>query len=172
MGKKQSGRREHLYLFSACVIITSILICGCAHLYEGVVTSPDFKEANDFFRRGNYKASLLKYEQIVAKYPLVGDRALFDMGLIYAYTKNPQKDYQKSLECFQKVIKDYPESMYRQNSDVMVSLIDEVISKDKRIITQRKQIDKLEQQVEEFGKKIELMKEVDMTLKQKKKPVP
>lgn len=172
MGKKQSGRREHLYLFSACMIIASILLCGCAHLYEGIVTRPDFEEANDFLKRGNYHASLVKYEQIIVNHPLAGDRALFEMGVIYVYARNPQKDYQKSLECFQKLIKDYPESKYRQNSDVMVSLIDEVISKDKRIITQRRQSDKLEQQIEELGKKIELMKEVDMTLKQKKQTAP
>jgi tetratricopeptide (TPR) repeat protein len=109
---------------------------------------------------------------IVVNHPLAGDKALFEMGVVYVYARNPQKDYQKSLECFQKLIKDYPESKYRQNSDVMVSLIDEVISKDKRIITQRRQSDKLEQQIEELGKKIELMKEVDMTLKQKKQTVP
>lgn len=172
MGKKQSGRREHLYLFSACMIIASILLCGCAHLYEGIVTRPDFEEANDFLKRGNYKASLVKYEQIIVNHPLAADRALFEMGVIYVYARNPQKDYQKSLECFQKLIKDYPESKYRQNSDVMVSLIDEVTNKDKRIITQRRQNDKLEQQIEELGNKIELMKEVDMTLKQKKKAVP
>jgi tetratricopeptide (TPR) repeat protein len=172
MGKKRSWRREHLYLFFACVIMASIMICGCAHLYEGVVTRTDFEEASDFLKRGNFKASLIKYDQIIVNHPLAGDRALFEMGVIHVYARNPQKDYQKSLGCFQKLIKDYPESKYRKNSDVMVSLIDEVISKDKRIIAQRRQVDKLEQQIEELGKKIELMKEVDMTLKQKKKTAP
>ena len=122
-------------------------------------------------KQGDYNASLLKYEQIIVQYPLVGDRALFEMGIIYAFARNQQKDYQKSLDCFQKLIKDYPESKYRQNSDVMISLINEVTGKDKKMITQRKQIDKLEQQVEEFEKKIEQMKEVDMNLKQKKETI-
>jgi hypothetical protein len=47
----------------------------------------------------------------------------------YAYPKNQQKDYQKSLECFQKLIKDYPGSEYRQDSEVMISLIKEVTRK-------------------------------------------
>ena len=42
------------------------------------------------------------------------------MGIIYSYPKNEQKDYQKSLECFQKLIKDYPASEYRQNSEMMI----------------------------------------------------
>jgi tetratricopeptide (TPR) repeat protein len=192
MGKKQSRRREHLYFFFACIIITPILICGCSHFYEGFLAKPAFKEANDFLSQGNYKASLSKYEQIIVRYPTAGDRVLFEMGVIYAYPKNQQKDYQKSLECFQKLIKDYPESEYRQDSEVMISLINEVTrlisfinevprkisrinevtSKDKRIITQQKQIETLERQVEELEKKIEQMKKVDMNLKEKKKLSP
>jgi len=164
MGKKQSGRREHLYVLFACIIIISILICGCAHFYERFATKPDFKEANDLMKRGNYKASLSKYEQIIVQFPEEGDRVLFEMGVIYAFPRNQQKDYQKSLECFQKIIKDYPESKYRQGSNLMIFLINEFTK-------QRKQIDKLEHQVEEFEKKIEQMKEVDMNLKEKKKSV-
>ena len=85
-----------------------------------------FKEANDFFSQGNYKASLSKYEQIIEKYPSAGDRVLFEMGIIYAYPRNEQKDYQKSLECFQKLIKDYPESEYRQDSERMIFHINNV----------------------------------------------
>jgi len=108
MGKKQSRLCEHLYFFFVCIIITPILICGCSHFSKGFQAESTFKEANDFFSQGNYKASLSKYEQIIEKYPKVGDRVLFEMGIIYAYPRNEQKDYQKSLECFQKLIKDYP----------------------------------------------------------------
>ncbi len=172
MGKKQSRRGKHLYFFFACMILAPFLMCGCAHLCDGFLTGPDFNEANKFVRQGNYKASLLKYEEIIVQHPQAGDRALFEMGVIYAFPRNQQRDYHKSLECFQKLIKNYPESRYRQNSVVMVSLINEVLSKDKRVITQRKQIDKLEQEIGEFEKKIEQMKEVDINLKQKKKPLP
>jgi outer membrane protein assembly factor BamD (BamD/ComL family) len=133
---------------------------------------------------------------------MAGDRVLFEMGVIYAFPRNQQKDYQKSLECFQKLIKDYPRSEYRQDSEVMISLINEVTSKDKRVITQQKQIEALEQQVQKFAKKnevtskdkrvftqqkqietleqqvgelekkIEKLKEVDMNLKEKKKSLP
>ncbi|HVO67606.1 MAG TPA: tetratricopeptide repeat protein [Syntrophales bacterium] len=190
MDKAQSRRGEHLYFFFACIIIAPILMCGCSHFYEGFLARPEFKEANDFSSQGNYKASLSKYEQIIARYPTKGDRVLFAMGFIYAFPRNQQKDYQKSLECFQKLIKDYPGSVYRHDSEVMISLIDGVIrkdkrfmtqqrqievfeqevkSKDKRIILQKKQTEELEQQVKELEKKIEKMKEVDMHLKGKKK---
>ena len=187
MGKKQRRRGKHLYFFLACIIITPMLTCGCAHFYERFVTEPDFKEVDNFVRKGNYNESLLKYEQIIVQHPLVGDRVLFEMGRIYALPRNQQKDYQKSLDYFQRLIQDYPESRYRQNSEVMISLINEVTSRDKRVIAQQiqidnlehnkrvivqqKQIDNLEQKVEGLEKKIEQIKNVDMNLIQKKKPI-
>ena len=148
-------------------------------MYEGLVADPDFERANDYAKKGNYKASLGIYEKILAQYPRVGDRALFEMGIIYLSGRNQQKDYQKSLECFLRLMKNYPNSKYRQNSDAMISLLTEMISllteitgRDKRIISQKRQIDELVQQVETFEKKIEQMKQVDMNLKQKRKTVP
>jgi tetratricopeptide (TPR) repeat protein len=154
MGKKHSRMGEHLYFFVACIIITPILICGCSHFYEGFLARSTFKEANDFFSQGSYKASLSKYEQIIEKYPTAGDRVLFEMGIIYAYPSNEQKDYQKSLECFQKLIKDYPGSGYRQDSEVMISHINNVTIKDKRIITQQTQIETLKQEIKSKGNEI------------------
>jgi tetratricopeptide (TPR) repeat protein len=140
MDKKQNRRSEHLYFFLACIIITPILMYGCS-------ATPAIKEANDFSSQGNYKASLSKYEQIIAQYPTEGDRVLFEMGLIYAFPRNQQKDYQKSLECFQKLIKDYPGSGYRHDSEVMISLINDITSKDKMIIAQQRQSEIFEQEV-------------------------
>ena len=154
MGKKQSRIGEHLYFFVTCIIITLTLLCGCSHFYEGFLARSTFKEANDFFNQGSYEASLSKYEQIIEQYPTAGDRVLFEMGIIYAYPGNEQKDYQKSLECFQKLIKDYPESGCRQDSEVMISHINNVIIKDRMITTQQTQIETLEQEIKSKGNEI------------------
>jgi outer membrane protein assembly factor BamD (BamD/ComL family) len=107
----------------------------------------------------------------MAQYPSVGDRALFEMGFIYLSARKQHKDYQKSLECFLKLTKNYPDSEYRQNSDAMLSLLAEITSRDKKMMSQKRQIDDLVQQVEAAEKKMEKMKEVDMNLKQRKKTV-
>jgi L,D-peptidoglycan transpeptidase YkuD (ErfK/YbiS/YcfS/YnhG family) len=163
MGKK------HIYFLFAFIIITSILISGCSPFYEGYLAKPAFEEANGFFNQGTYKASLSKYEQIIAKYPEAGDRALFAMGVIYSYPRNEQKDYQKSLECFQKLINDYPESRYRQDSEVMISLINDITGKDKRIIAQQTQIGTLEQDVKSKGNEIVTQQEKIEALEQEVK---
>ena len=82
-----------------------------------------------------------KFEQIIERHPAVADRGLFEMGIIYAYPGNEQKDYQKSLECFQKIVRDFPESEYRLDSQMMILRIHNVIIKDRKTAKQQTQIE-------------------------------
>src|SRR5450631_1276262 len=145
---------KHLNFFFVCIIMAPMLLCGCGHFNEGSRAKSTFKEANDFFSQGDYKASLGKYQQIIEKYPTAGDRVLFEMGIIYAYPGNEQKDYQNSLGCFQKLIKDYPGSGYRKDSELMIFTINNVIVKDKTIAAQQAQIEALRQEVQGRGNEI------------------
>ncbi|MGC2063591.1 MAG: L,D-transpeptidase family protein [Thermodesulfovibrionales bacterium] len=167
MGKKQSRIGGHLYFFFVCIIITPILLCGCSHLNEGSQAKAIFREANDLFSQGNYKASLSKYEQIFKKYPTTGDRVLFEMGIIYAYPGTEQKDYQKSLECFQKLITEYPGSEYRKDSEMMIFHIKNVTMKDMTIATQQTQIETLRQEVAGRGNEIISLQKKIEALEQK-----
>jgi tetratricopeptide (TPR) repeat protein len=132
-----------------------MLIAGCSHLNDGRQVKTTFAEANDLFHQGRHTASLGKYSEIIEKYPAMADRALFEMGIIHAHPKNPQKDYQKSLECFQKLIKDYPGSEYRQNSEMMIFNIRNVALKDTTIAAQQVQIETLQHKVR--GKENEIV---------------
>jgi tetratricopeptide (TPR) repeat protein len=132
-----------------------MLISGCSHFNDGRQAKTTFAEANDLFHQGSYTASLDKYSGIIDKYPATADRALFEMGIIYAHPKNEQKDYQKSLECFQKLIKDYPGSEYRQNSEMMIFNIRNVALKDKTIAAQQMRIETLQHEVQ--GKENEIV---------------
>ncbi|NTV50262.1 MAG: L,D-transpeptidase family protein [Geobacteraceae bacterium] len=151
MGKKQSRKGKHLISFFAFIILAPLLICGCGHFNEGSQAKLTFIEANDFFSQGNYKDSLKKYEQIIEKYPAAGDRSLFEMGIIYAYPGNEQKDYQKSLKCFHELTKNYPGSEYRKDSELMMFNINNAIIKDKTIAAQQTQIEALRQDVQSRG---------------------
>ena len=145
-----------LCLFFTCIILTPILLSGCSHFNEGSQIKSTFEEANVLSSQGSYKAALDKYEQILEKFPAKGDRVMFEMGIIYAYPKNEQKDYRKSLECFQKLIKDYPASEYRQNSEMMIFNINNGAVKDKTISAQQTKIETLQQEVK--GKEKEIIK--------------
>ncbi len=149
--------------FFACIMMTPILICGCSQFQ----VRSTFKEANDLFSQGNYEASLRKYERIIEKYPSAGDRVLFEMGIIYAYPKNEQKDYQKSMGCFQELIKDYPGSKYRHDSERMIFHINNVMMKDKRIAAQQTLIETLQQEVKSKGNEIIALQKKIEALEQK-----
>jgi L,D-peptidoglycan transpeptidase YkuD (ErfK/YbiS/YcfS/YnhG family) len=180
-GKMQRGIGNYLRLFSVCIMITSILICSCSHFDEGHQVRSLSREANDFFNQGKYEASLSKYEQIIEKHPAVADRVLFEMGIIHAHPRNEKKDYQSSLECFQKIVKDYPDSEYRRDSQMMIFQIHNVINKDKIIATQQTQIETswqvvksrqneiitLQEKIETLEKQIETREEQIETLEQK-----
>ncbi|MBN1547739.1 MAG: L,D-transpeptidase family protein [Syntrophaceae bacterium] len=149
MGKKQTKRGRYFYPFTAC-IITSILMCGCT---QSQIRS-SFREANEYFSQGSYITALSKYEQIIAKYPTASDRVLFEMGIVYAHSGNWQKDYPKAMECFQKLIQDYPESEYRQASEAMISHINNIKTRDGKITAQQAQIENLEKEMKSQGGEI------------------
>jgi len=165
-GKRQRGIGEYLRLFFVCIMLTPILICGCSHNDEGHQGRSLSQEANDFFNQGNYEASLSKYGQIIEKHPAAADRVLFEMGIIYAYPRNEQKNYQKSLECFQKLVRDYPDSEYRRDSQMMIFQLHNVILKDKIIAAQQTQIETSRQEAKSKKNEIITLQEKIETLEQ------
>ena len=143
------------FKFCIWLLMAPMLLSGCSHFHDGRQVKSIFAEANDLFHQGSHAASLDKYSEIIEKYPAKADRALFEMGIVHAHPKNQQKDYQKSLECFQKLIKDYPGSEYRQNSEMMIFNIRNVALKDTTIAAQQVQIETLQHKVQ--GKENEIV---------------
>jgi L,D-peptidoglycan transpeptidase YkuD (ErfK/YbiS/YcfS/YnhG family) len=141
-------------------MLTALLISGCGRGGKGSPAGSIFLEANDFFARGNYAASLGKYEELIEKEPEIADRALFEMGIIYTHPRNQRKSYQKALECFRKIVDDYPNSEYRRDSQMMMLQIQNVIIKDNLIAAQQVQID-------DYRKRIKT-RENDITALEKK----
>ena len=135
-GRWPNCARQLIGLLAVGLIILPALFGGCSHTDEGDLT----QAANQFFNQGNYGAALDKYEQIIAQHPEVADRALFEMGVTYAYPRNAHKNYQKALQCFEKVVSDFPESKYKLDSQMMILQIHNVIIKDKRIDAQQQEL--------------------------------
>lgn len=153
---KTTGNRQRrlgglISLARVCSIVVPLLLCSCSGLNSGFQARDAFREANDRFNRGEYSASLGSYQQIIEKEPTAADRALFEMGIIHAHSGNAQKDYQKAQDSFQKLIRDYPESAYRKDGQVMLFNISNVTAKDSTIATQQAQIEALRQELHGRG---------------------
>lgn len=167
MGNSKQRFGKHFSYSFACIAITALLMSGCSHMFEGSQARSHFKEANVFYNSGNYPASLRKYEQIMGNYPRMGDRALFEMAMIYTYPRNQQKDYHKSLECFQKLIRNYPESEYRQYSEIMIFHINNAIANDERSTVQQTLIEGLNQEIKSKGSELSTLRKMLEALEQK-----
>jgi L,D-peptidoglycan transpeptidase YkuD (ErfK/YbiS/YcfS/YnhG family) len=155
---------RYLGIFFIPIIVTPFLVSGCSSVDEGFQGRSISQEANDFFNQGKYKASLSKYEQIIEKHPAVADRVFFEMGIIYAHPRNEQKDYQKALECFQKIVREYPNSKYNRDSQIMIFQIHNVIIKDKVIAAQQTQIETSRQKAKSREAEVIAMQEKIETL--------
>jgi tetratricopeptide (TPR) repeat protein len=110
----------------------------------------ELERAEQLFEQGDFDASLKENQRVLSisgKKP-PGDKALFNMGLIYAHSENPKKDYEKSLLFFNKIIKDYPQSPLVEEAKIWVGVL---------------------QDNEKLKKVIENFKEVDIEVEEKKR---
>jgi tetratricopeptide (TPR) repeat protein len=128
-----------------CSLLAALLLNGCGHRQSGSV----FADANQLFSQGSYDAALDAYEQLGKQHPEARDRVLFETGIIHSYAKNEQRDYQKALDSFQVLLKDYPDSPYRRDSEAMIFTIGNVMLKDGTIAEQQRRIDALRQEIRE-----------------------
>lgn len=135
MGQKYFRRGKHLFLFIAPLI--AVLLAGCS---LPTVTGKEKKveyplaRANELLARGDYRGALKANQDVLASFPRSnpGDEALFNVGLIYADSANPQKDYKKALESFKRLVRDFPQSQLLEETKVLVGLL-EVIEKSKQV---------------------------------------
>lgn len=139
---------------AGCALIGLLIslpgVLSCSHLPPRQLQ----KEAADLAHRGNYEASLGRYEQMLKKYPRAADRILFEMGMIYAHPDNRAKDDAKALALFETVVRQHPDSPVRTASDMMITHIHNILARDKRIALQLAQIDALEATVQSHRKEI------------------
>ena len=100
--------------------------------------------------QGDYEGALAENQKGLAlsNRQLPGDEALFNIGLIYAHSRNPKKDYGKSLDSFRKVMTDYPKSPFFEQAKIWVGIL---------------------QENERLNQVIENSREVDMEIEERKR---
>jgi tetratricopeptide (TPR) repeat protein len=116
-----------------------------------------FLRAQTLLAQGDYEGAIKENQRVLSlsgKNP-PGDEALFNMGLIYAHSGNPKKDYGKSLGFFKKLIKDYPQSPWIEQTKIWVGMLQEN--------------EKLSRSIEELNQVIEKSKQVDIEIEEKKR---
>jgi hypothetical protein len=131
-----------------------------AKMWQG---KQDLAKASALMFKGDYEASLKHNRRVLRQFPrTLGDQALFQMGLNYSHTENPNPDNQKSIECFQRIIEEFPESSIRDEAVIWILFI-------QKSIENKKRFDNLQHQKENLKDQIEKLKKIDLGIEDKKR---
>jgi tetratricopeptide (TPR) repeat protein len=84
--------------------------------------------------KGDFEAALEENRKVLSSYSNrpPGDEALFNMGLIYAHYGNPQKDYEKAIFFFRKLLNEQPKSPLGEQAKIWIGILN-VIEKSKHV---------------------------------------
>ena len=110
---------------------------------ETVLSARDhFQRAKNFFEQGNFEAALEEYQKVLSASGKNNpkDQALFQSGLIYAASRNPKRDLDKSLSYFLRLVKEYPQSPFTDEAKTWIDLLQEN-HKLNRMIEKSKEVD-------------------------------
>jgi len=142
-----------------------------ARLKQTHVKAPPHKEAQEpllrgqrLLLRGDFEGALKEVEGALAlsggEPP--GDESLFFLGLIYAHPANPKRDAVKSSGSFERLMKDYPKSLWAEQAKIWAGMLRE----NDRL---NQMVDKLNESVKKLNEMIEKSKQVDIEIEEKKK---
>ena len=77
--------------------------------------------------QGNFEGAVVQNQKILSlpdpRSPK--DEALFNLGLIYVHFENPQRDLEKSIDFFKRLIKNYPKSSFVEQGKIWVGILEE-----------------------------------------------
>ena len=156
MGRKPTGKGQHLLFYVAHSLIMMLLLASCIHGPQSWQARQNLSNAKALLANGSYEAALRETELVLSSDPgTTGVEALYLMGVIYAHPQNPNANLERSLESFQILIKKYPESDLTRETEAWISKLRKIKKMDREILELKDQIDKL--------------KEIDLGIEEKKR---
>ena len=177
MGAERTRKRKHLFLHIACCMITLVSISGCMHVWQKWQSEDHLSNAGKLMGQGAYEEALQESKEALRIYPhSMGDRALHMIGLLYVHPENPNRDYETSLENFERLIDEFPESPLRNDTEIWIAVIQEsgtlqhgLVQANDMIEQKNKRISMLERQIQELKDQIEKLKKVDLGIEERKR---
>ncbi len=117
-----------------------------------------------------YEASMAKNLTVLNKFPhSLADQAHFQIGMLYADPENPNQNYEKSLESFNKITNGFSQSRLRKQAQIWILFIRDVIGKERKNgmltvknVSLEKTVEQQKIEITILQKKIEAGKNVDV----------
>lgn len=203
MGEKQTGKGQPIFFFLTGFVSILIAISGCVEKDKSYLAKKRIESvletegdrslafARTLLAKGHYKESLAKSESVLKQYPRsLGDQALLNMGLVHADPAYADADVTKAIEYFQRLIKEYPESILKVEAEIWVLVLKDRIKKDQEVGDLTKTLEALKQdakaktdqfknmqlklsesqdQVRELKSQIDQLKNVDIRIEERRR---
>lgn len=149
MGGKPIGQWQQICICLALLIIIS----GCG-LFQDSLRRRELREAvthgQELLAHGDFEGSLNAFQNVIAiaKDQPPADAANFHIGVVYAHPQNPRQDRQKALGSFQRVLTQYPESLFTQPAKAWVGVLNEIVVTKQEIERTKLEAEKSKQEIE------------------------
>jgi hypothetical protein len=179
MGRKHSRKRQHVLLCIACWLSLSLVGAGCALLHKPGQEEKFLLRAESSSDTSDFKKLVAYWRELYELFPETrGDQALYIMGMAYAFPKNPDANYETSMNLFKTLIREYPESAFRNQAKIWTHILDNSIKMEKEINKKNKEINLLKNKLKAEDKKnrdlthqIKRLKEIDLGIEEKKRKI-
>lgn len=192
MGEKRARKRKRLFFYCTCFLAILLIGIGCAatlNFQKRLQAVESLEKGENLIIKREYKEALIEYEKVLRIFPKVspGDNALFHIGLIRLHPDNPQRDYEKSLRSFQRVINDFPQTRFREKAKVLSYVVAELIRSENDIKKLKESADSLQnrfrkeneekantlkkhiEELEKLKGQLKELKEIDIVIEEKKR---
>ncbi len=99
-------------------------------------------QSHKFLAQGNFEGAFGENQKILSSPDPRSPKAeaLFNLGLIFAHFENPQRDIEKSIEFFDRLLKTYPKSLLVEQAKTWIGILQENEELN-RLIKKLKQVD-------------------------------
>lgn len=168
--------------FCSILLAMNFFLAGCAALWEPV-KSADAENGTDSFARSGalfaqrrYQEAFKENQRLLSEGRGAPDVALFNMGLISAYSLNPHKDYPTALALFKKLVRDYPQSAQTEQAKVWIEVLEEhqkivdekeKLVEEKRTLTREREL--LSQEKGKLKNMVEKSGQVDIEIEKRRR---
>ena len=149
MGGEYSRAGQYIYFCIAGLIFFTFL--GCATLTEmdkRRSAQGKLEQGQELLAQGDFRGALRANQEVLSMVGknTPGDKALFNMGLIYAHYENPDKNFAQSELFFDTLIREYPQSTLVEQAKMWKDTLG-------CFEREKKESVKLEKKIEELEKK-------------------
>jgi hypothetical protein len=178
------------------------LLTGCSLSHDGNpqrAIADAMQRGERLLVGGDYRGSLEAFRTVAvaARDRPPADAAIYKSGIAYAHPANPDRDLQKARDAFSQVVSAYPSSLWVEESQAWIGVLDEAekarqaneraraelerrqielernrqaVEKSKQEIEKaRHELDKTRQEIEKTRQVIEKSKEVDIEIDRKRR---